>query len=683
MADLEKMIEEFTKLRDQISYHDVLYHQKSKPEIADAEYDKLKQKLVEMEGQLPGACVTQDGVGAAPDEKFSKIKHREPMLSLENAYDEQGVERFLSRIKRFLIEEEIEVFCEPKIDGLSFSAVYEDGRFVKAATRGDGFIGEDVTRNVATIKGFPRFLQDVQDRLEVRGEIYINNSDFLKLNKDNEFANPRNAAAGSLKQLDVSITANRPLKYFAYSLIGGKEKSQSEVLNRLESLGFCVNEHRSLTNNLSGMLEFYNKVYNCRYSLDYDIDGIVYKVNDLILQSRLGSTHKAPRSALAYKFSAVYAKTKLNKIFIQVGRTGVLTPVADLIPVNIGGVLVSRANLHNQDEIKRKDVREGDIVTIKRAGDVIPQIVRVDKGYRHADAPGFVFPEICPECGGKVQAEGAAIRCSEELTCKAQIIGKLSHFVSKGAFDIFGLGEKQIKFFYDLGLIKQIPDIFNLEERLNEFSLKEQPDWGERSIANLLNAIQNRRVITLDRFIFSLGIRFIGQVAAELLANYYVSYNNWYNSMIKLLSNDAEVGVGGVEKKIAKSFSDELVGIDGIGEKVAESLKSFFSKEHNIKMLKDLTDYLQILSVNSNSSNSVLNNKVIVFTGKLLTMSRGEAKVRAKALGAKVSSNLSAKIDYLVAGEKPGNKYKKAVELGVGILNEDQWYRMINSEVSE
>lgn len=650
MTDLEKMRE---KLQNQINYHNILYYQKSKPEISDAEYDELKKKLAAIE---PEAYATQDSVGAPPDERFSKVEHQEPMLSLENAYDEQGVEKFLSKIKRFLIADEIEILCEPKIDGLSFSAIYEDGKFVKAATRGDGFVGEDVTHNVATIKGFPKFLQGVQGRLEVRGEIYISNSDFLKLNENDEFANPRNAAAGSLKQLDANVTAKRPLRYFAYSLIGGAEKSQSEILNKLEALGFCVNEHQSLTSSLDGMLKFYNEVYNCRYNLDYDIDGIVYKVNDLVLQNRLGNTHKAPRSALAYKFSAVYAKTKLNKIFIQVGRTGVLTPVADLVPVNIGGVLVSRASLHNQDEIKRKDIREGDIVTIKRAGDVIPQIVKVDEGSRHTNMPEFVFPDICPECGSKVQIEGVAVRCPKEFNCKAQIVEKLKHFVSKDAFDIVGLGEKQIKFFYDLELIRQIPDIFILEERLKEFSLKEHHGWGEKSIANLLSAIQSRRVISLDRFIFSLGIRFIGQVAAELLANYYVSYDNWYNSMS---SNDVE-----------------LVGIDGIGEKVAESLKSFFSQERNIKMLNDLTAYLQILPVSSNSSDSFLNNKIIVFTGKLRAMSRGEAKVRAKVLGAKISSSLSTKTDYLIAGEDPGSKYKKAMELGVEILDEEQWNKL-------
>lgn len=657
MTNLEKMRE---KLQDQINYHNVLYHQKNKPEISDAEYDELKKKLAEIE---PEIYATQDSVGAPPDERFSKVEHQEPMLSLENAYDEQGVEKFLSKIKRFLIEDKIEILCEPKIDGLSFSAIYEDGRFVKTATRGDGFLGEDVTHNVATIKGFPKFLQGVQGRLEVRGEIYISNSDFLKLNENDEFANPRNAAAGSLKQLDANITASRPLRYFAYSLIGGAEKSQSEVLNKLEALGFCVNEHQSLTSSLDGMLKFYNEVYNCRYNLDYDIDGIVYKVNDLVLQNRLGNTHKAPRSALAYKFSAVYAKTKLNKIFIQVGRTGVLTPVADLVPVNIGGVLVSRASLHNQDEIKRKDIREGDIVTIKRAGDVIPQIIEVNRDSRLPNTPEFVFPGVCPECGSKVrQVEGeAAVRCPEEFACKAQIIEKLKHFVSKDAFDIVGLGDKQIEFFYDLDLIKQIHDIFTLEEKLDEFNLEEQSGWGKKSMAHLLNAIQSRRIITLDRFIFSLGIRFIGQVAAELLADYYVSYNNWYNSMIELSLDNTE-----------------LVGIDGIGKKVAESLESFFSKEHNIKMLNDLTACFQILPVSSNSSDSVLNNKIVVFTGKLLAMSRGEAKVRAKTLGAKVSSHLSAKTDYLIAGEKPGSKYKKAVELGVEILDEDQWHKVIS-----
>lgn len=660
-----QMKEELIKLQNQINYHNVLYYQKDNPEITDAEYDELKHKIAEIEKQLPEVDKAQESVGAAPDERFSKIIHQEPMLSLENAYDEEGVERFLSKVKRFLNTDLIEILCELKIDGLSFSAIYEDGKFVKAATRGDGFVGEDVTHNVATIKDLPKILQNVQGRLEIRGEIYISNSDFLKLNETNEFANPRNAAAGSLRQLDSSVTASRPLKYFAYSLLGTEDESQDSVLSKLKALGFCVNEHSFLAKNLNEMLKFYDEAYNYRYDLDYDTDGVVFKVNDFVLQNRLGNTNKAPRSALAYKFPARCAKTKLNRIFIQVGRTGVLTPVADLVPVNVGGVLVSRASLHNKDEIKRKDIREGDIVTIKRAGDVIPQVIEVDKDSRSADSVEFLFPEICPECGSAVsQIEGeAAIRCSGEFICKAQIIEKLKHFVSKDAFDIDGLGEKQIRFFYDFGLIRQIPDIFTLEKKLNEFNLQDQDRWGEKSITNLLDSIQNRRTIALDRFIFSLGIRFIGQGAAKMLANYYASYDYWYSSMNQLQTKEA--------------FS-ELEGIDGIGKKMSESLRSFFSEERNIQGLNDLAGHLKILPVKINSTNSTLSNKIVVFTGTLLTMSRREAKVRAESLGAKVSSNLSTKTDYLIAGESSGSKYKKALELGVEILTEDQWNERIN-----
>jgi len=653
----DKTKQEFADLQAQINYHDVLYHQKSKPEITDAEYDELKKKVAETTTEF------EDSVGAAPDERFAKVEHIEPMLSIDNAHDEQGVEKFLSKVKRFLNIDRVETICEPKIDGLSFSAIYENGVFVRAATRGDGHVGEDVTHNVATIQDFPKFLQSMEGRLEIRGEVYISNKDFAKLNVQNAFANPRNAAAGSLKQLDANITASRPLKYFAYSLIGGTSKNQHEVLSSLKTLGFCVNENQLITSTLEEMLEFYDKIYNCRYNLDYDIDGIVYKVNDLILQDRLGSTHKAPRSALAYKFPAMCAKTKLNRILIQVSRTGALTPVAELVPINVGGVLVSRASLHNQDEIKRKDIREGDIVTVKRAGDVIPQIEEVDKSIRSANAPEFIFPEACPECGSKVQRlEGEVVtRCSGEFTCKAQIIGKLKHFVSKDAFDIDGFGEKQIEFFYECGLIEQISDIFTLEEKLNKLDMKEEKGWGEKSIVNLLTSIRNRRVITLDRFIFSLGIRSIGQVIAELLANYYISYENWYLSMMKLSSDE-------------EAFS-ELLDIDSIGKGVAKCLELFFSEKRNIAVLNNLTSHLTILSVDVNNSNSIFSNKVIVFTGTL-TMSRNEAKARAKTLGAIVSSSLSTKTDYLVAGENSGSKYQKAQELGIEILNAEQWYNM-------
>ncbi|WP_253300098.1 NAD-dependent DNA ligase LigA [Wolbachia endosymbiont of Chironomus riparius] len=660
MSNSKKISQELASLQAQIKHHNILYHQKNKPEITDAEYDELKKKAIKIASDFGDV---QESIGAAPDDRFAKIEHTEPMLSLDNAYNEQDVERFLSKVKRFLNIDTLEIICEPKIDGLSFSAIYENGIFIKAATRGDGYVGEDVTHNVATIKNFPKFLHNTKGMLEVRGEIYISNEDFAKFNIQNEFANPRNLAAGSLKQLNANITANRPLKYFSYSLIGGTAKSQYQVLNDLKSLGFCVNDYHRVVNDLNGMLEFYNKIYECRYVLGYDIDGIVYKINDLILQDRLGNTHKAPRSALAHKFPAVCAKTKLKKIFIQVSRAGALTPVAELIPINIGGVLVSRASLHNQDEIKRKDIREGDIVTVKRAGDVIPQIVEVDKSFRSANSAEFMFPKTCPECGSKVQKKEAVARCSGEFVCKAQIIGKLKHFISKDAFDIDGFGEKQIEFFYNLGLIKQIPDIFTLKERLKDFNLGEKEGWGEKSITNLLKSIQIRKTIPLDRFIFSLGIKSIGQVISKLLADCYISYENWYSFMMKLTYSE-------------ETFS-EILKIDFIGKEMAKCLKQFFSDERNIEVLNNLTPHLQILSINVNN-HSIFSNKVIVFTGSL-TISRNEAKAKARSLGAIVGSSLSANTDYLIAGEKPGSKYKKALELDIKILNEKQWYEMIEN----
>lgn len=644
--------QELAKLQAQIAHHNILYHQKNRPEITDAEYDELTRKAREIESEF-------ESVGAPPDIRFSKIKHIEPMLSLDNAYNEEDVEKFLFRVKRFLNIEEVEIICEPKIDGLSFSAIYEDGIFVRAATRGDGHMGEDVTHNVATIKNFPKHLQGVKGRLEVRGEVYISNEDFVKLNVRNEFANPRNAAAGSLKQLNATITATRPLKYFAYSLIGREVKSQQEILSILRTFDFCVNKYQFITTSVKEMLEFYNKIYNCRHDLGYDIDGMVYKINDLTLQNRLGNTSKAPRSAIAYKFPAALAKTKLNKILIQVSRYGTLTPVAELTPINIGGVLVSRASLHNQDEIKRKDIREGDIVTVKRAGDVIPQIVEVDKHLRPQNTMKFLFPENCPECGSKIQqiTGEAIVRCPEEFICKAQIIGKLKHFVSKDALDIPSLGEKQIEFFYKLGLVKQFTDVFTLQEKLKELNFQDQEGWGEKSISNLLHSIESRKVITLDRLIFSLGIKSIGQVTAKLLANYYISYENWYSSMIKL-STDEE------------TFA-EILKINHIGKEAARCLKLFFSEKRNIEVLNKLVSYLQILSMNINSD-SLFSNKIMVFTGSL-KISRNEAKTRAKFLGAIVSSTLSSKTDYLIIGDKPGSKYKKALELGIKVLSEEEW----------
>ncbi len=580
------------------------------------------------------------------------MEHQEPMLSLEKT-DEQGVKNFLDKVRRSLNVHELEIICELKIDGVSFSAIYEDGRFVRAATRGNGNLGEDVTDNVKTIKDFPQVLPDVKGRLEVRGEIYIRNDDFLKLNEDNKFSNPRNIASGSLRQLNPEVTASRPLKYFVYYLIGGKENTQFEVLNRLKELGFCVNEHQCLTNNVDEMLEFYNKIYDNRSDLGYDIDGTVYKINNLQLQERLGNTSKAPRGAIAHKFPAAHGKTKIEKILVQVGRIGQLTPIAQLVPINIGGVIVTRANLHNKDEIERRDIREGDTVVVARAGDVIPQIVEVDESFRSPNAPKFVFPDTCPKCVGEVDDWEA--RCSGGDVCPAQQIGKLKYFVE--VLDIKGFGNKQIEFFYDLGLIRKISDIFALEEKLKNFNLSELKGWNEKSIFNLLNSVNSRKTITLEKFISSLGIRFVGPHVAKLLAKHYGSYENWYSA-----------------------DEEELMSIIGVGEKIIDSLISFFSEKDNVEMVKNLASQLKIEPVSANTSNSPLSGKIVVFTGKLLTMERKEAQAEAESLGAIVNSSVSPKTDFLVVGEKPGSKYKKAVELGIKILTEEEFNKLIMRE---
>ncbi|WP_339045728.1 NAD-dependent DNA ligase LigA [Candidatus Mesenet endosymbiont of Agriotes lineatus] len=662
MDNFEKIKEEFLDLKAKVKHYDTLYYTKNKPAVTDAEYDDLRVKLVEIEEkflQLKLMGSVQESVGSEPDSRFKKIQHKKPMLSLDNASNLQDIEKFCAKVKRFLNIDEVELLCELKIDGLSFAVTYENGALAYATTRGNGHIGEDVTANVATLKDLPKLL-NTGDTLEVRGEIYIDRNDFIDLNKDNEFANPRNAAAGSIRQLDPKITASRPLKYFAYSITNCKEETQYEILKRLKELGFCVSNNIAVVKTIDEIADFYNKIYSSRHSIDYDIDGLVYKVNSLKLQERLGSTSRAPRWAIAHKFPAMVAKTKLNKISIQIGRTGVLTPVAELVPVNIGGVLVSRASLHNKNEIERKDIREGDIVTVQRAGDVIPQIIEVDKSLRSNEVQKFVFPSSCPECGSNIcKTEGeVALRCKGEFYCKAQLIEKLKHFVSKDAFDIVGLGRKQIEFFYSNDLITQISDVFFLEEKIKDlnFPLETSNGWGKKSISNLFDAIKSRKTIDLYRLIFALGIKFVGQKAAKLLANYYNSYTNWYSAMKGLAI-------------------DDLISIDGIGKRTVSSIKSFFSEKHNIEVLDKLTSRLEILDSDYGNSNnkSELNGKTIVFTGSLLHMTRSEAKARAESLGVKVSSSLSTKTDYLIIGEKPGSKYKKAVELGVTILNEENW----------
>lgn len=676
---------ESEELKAQIKHHDKKYYQDDAPTISDAAYDELRKRLDTLEKLYP-QLITKDSptqkVGAKPLEKFAKVKHAKPMLSLGNAFSMEDVTDFLNKIKRFLGWEEgkeIEIFCEPKIDGLSFTARYENGNFVQAATRGDGEEGEDITQNISTIKTLPKKLSgEVPAILEVRGEVYLSHDEFERINKEklkNEeepFANPRNAAAGSLRQLDASITASRKLEYFVYGWGEVSElpwKSQSEAFKFFQSAGFVINKKTSLCKNLDEIEKYYNGIYVERPELDYDIDGVVYKVNDLQLQERLGFIARAPRWAIAHKFPAQQAKTKIEDITIQVGRTGTLTPVAELTPINVGGVMVKRATLHNKDEIERKDFRIGDTVIIQRAGDVIPQVVSVEMEKRPANSKPYKFPKICPVCGSPAICENdeAAIRCTGGISCGAQAIEALKHFVSRNAFDIEGFGEKQIELFWKMKLVHEPADIFLLEEKNKELNppIEEWEGYGEKSVKKLFEGINSRREIELNRFIYSLGIRHIGGENAKLLSKNYVSFQNFYNK--------------------AKNFSDfnspeyhELMEIDGIGEKVAESIAVFFQNKKHIELVDRLIAQIEIkdFEVISNT-NSPLSDKTIVFTGTLVKLTRNEAKAIAERLGAKVAGSVSAKTNYVVAGEDAGSKLKKAKELGVNVISEDEFLDLV------
>ncbi|MCE3232177.1 MAG: ligA [Rickettsiaceae bacterium] len=674
---------ELARLAGEIARHDMLYHTNDAPEITDAKYDKLRLRNEAIESRFPD-LVREDSpskrVGGTVSEQFNKVTHKVPMLSLANAFSRQDVEDFFDRVRRFLglsENETIEVFAEPKIDGLSFSARFENGKFVQGATRGDGTTGEDITNNLRCVVGFPSRLKNAPDILEVRGEVYMSHEDFLLLNKRQAekngkiFANPRNAAAGSLRQLDSSITAGRNLRYFVYGL--GEistplSDKQSGVTEAFGQLGFCTNPLAKIVKNTDELVEFYDDLYIMRPNLDYDIDGIVYKINRFDWQHRLGFVSRSPRWAIAHKFPAEQAKTILEKIVVQVGRTGALTPVARLTPINVGGVVVSNATLHNEDEIQRKDVREGDTVTIQRAGDVIPQIVGVDLEKRPKNSHKFIYPDTCPVCGSMaVREEGEAVRrCTGGLICRAQTVESLKHFVSRNAFDIEGLGEKQIEAFWSDGVITKAADIFYLEEsdKKSLGSIANREGWGKKSAENLFKAINDRRKISLDRFIYAIGIRFIGSTNARLLALNYGSFSNWRDSMLKAVSSESE------EYK-------ELMSIDGVGIKVANSIIHFFAEEHNIKAIDELASILTIEPLAAPKTDSPIAGKTVVFTGSLVKMTRAEAKAQAEGLGAKVGASVSKKTDYVVAGEDAGSKLKAAAELGVKILTEDEWLGMI------
>jgi DNA ligase (NAD+) len=650
------------------------YHTQNAPVMTDAEYDALRQEAEALLAAHPelGQAPELEEIGARPDQKFKKILHAVPMLSLDNVFAPEEFTEFCARIRRFLGLDNtpLEFVAEPKIDGLSISITYEKQKFRSAATRGDGIEGEDVTHNLLTLKSLPRTLpKDAPEKIDIRGEVYMTKADFLALNEaqDKKFANPRNAAAGSLRQLDPAITAQRKLSLFAYAQGESSTpvaKTHWEYLQKLKTWGFTVNP---LSEKIpeSSAENFQAKIGLERAQLPYDIDGVVYKLNELALQTRLGFAGRAPRWATAWKFPAERASTLLENIEIQVGRTGALTPRARLAPVNVGGVLVQYATLHNEDEIARKDVRIGDTVELQRAGDVIPQILGVLKRGEHTTP--YVFPTHCPVCNSLAvrDPDEAVRRCTGGLTCPAQVTERLIHFCSRGAFDIDGMGEKTIVEFHAAGLIKSAPDIFRLPEQ--EQNIAQREGWGKLSAQNLTTAIEARRTIPLARFIFALGIRRIGENNAKLLARHYGSYANWRKSMEEatLIGSDARL---------------ELGSISGIGPTIATDLAAFFAEPHNLHTLSELEKLLTVTDAASPStSNSPLAGKTIVFTGTL-TMARPEAKARAESLGAKVTESVSKKTDYVVIGADAGSKAKKAAELGLTTLTEDEFRAMAGLE---
>lgn len=663
------------------------------PQLIDAEYDALKLRNTAIEYRFPAlkrSDSPSNEIGAAPASGFGKITHALRMLSLSNAFEDTDVDDFDTSIRKFLgSDTAVQYTAEPKIDGLSLSIRYEKGTLIHAATRGDGETGENVTENAKTIEDIPHHIPNAPDVLEVRGEVYMSHADFEALNARHAarggkiFSNPRNAAAGSLRQLDAEITRARPLKFFAYAwgeLSAPLATTQMAAINTLKSFGFSINPLTKLCANPQDLVEHYHLIEEQRATLGYDIDGVVYKVDDLALQARLGFRSTTPRWAIAHKFPAELAWTRLEAIDIQVGRTGALSPVARLTPVTVGGVVVSNATLHNQDYIEGrdskgdeirdgKDIRVGDWVQVYRAGDVIPKIADVDVGKRTGNEVVFCFPTTCPECGSDaIREEGDAIhRCTGGIICPAQAIEKLKHFVSRGAFDIDGFGAKQVEQFYNDGWIKEPSDIFLLEERYGSGlqQLKNRDGWGAKSAQKVFDAIKDRRQIDLARMIFGLGIRHVGDSSAALLALNYGSWDNFETAM-----TNATVGEG--------KLWDELLAIDGVGAVMASSLVTAFHQDNERASIDRLAQLLTINDAKQPTNDSPVSGKIVVFSGTLEKMSRAEAKAKAESLGAKVSGSVSAKTDILVAGPGAGSKAKKAAELDILTLDEDGWLDLID-----
>lgn len=683
---------EHARLAALVAEANVHYFQEDAPTLSDAAYDALRRRLEAIEARFP-EFARPDGVaqkvGAAPASGFAKVRHRVPMLSLANSFSDEDVVDFVDRIRRFLdwpAEETLAITAEPKIDGLSCSLRYEDGVLIVAATRGDGAEGEDVTANVRTIADVPHRLTGRPPAiLEVRGEVYMSHADFAALNERQAadgkplFANPRNAAAGSLRQLDPSITARRPLRFFAYALGDVSEvpgDTQSAIVEALGRFGFSTNPLMKRCHDASELLAHWRLIEAQRATLGYDIDGVVYKVDRIDLQQRLGFVSRSPRWATAHKFPAEQATTVLRDIEIQVGRTGALTPVAKLNPVTVGGVVVSNATLHNEDEIARKDVRIGDTVIVQRAGDVIPQIVGAVVEKRPPDAVPFVFPDVCP-CSLKTPTqrettatgeEGAVRRCSGEFACPFQKIEHLRHFVSRRAFDIEGLGEKQIAFFFDNDdlPIREPAQIFTLRSRDsgNLKKLKDREGFGETSVRNLFDAIDARRSISLERLLYALGIRHVGETTARQLARAYGSWAAFNAAAHRIAEGDAD----------AKA---EMDAIDQIGETVVEAVGTYFGEEHNRAILARLLDQIAVEDAERPAAESPVAGKTVVFTGSLVRMTRDEAKAMADRLGAKVAGSVSKKTDLVVAGPGAGSKLDKAREFGIQIIDEDAWFTLV------
>jgi DNA ligase (NAD+) len=663
---------ELESLAKKIAYHDHCYYHLSKPEISDEAYDALRKRNEEIERLYPDLRRMDSPshrVGACPAPEFEKVKHRRPMLSLDNAFSTEDVANFFKKVRRFLKMTEdvaIDVMVEPKIDGLSASLNYQDGVFMLGATRGDGQEGENITANLRTIQDIPLILQgqEFPKNIDVRGEVYMSKADFEALNQERlqtgeaPFANPRNAAAGSLRQLDSSITAKRPLRFFAYTyeaLSGAEDQTQYACLDSLKKWGFATNSHNKLCKTIQDALGYYGQLEQMRETLPYEIDGLVYKINNLKLQNRLGTVGRAPRHSIAHKFVAEKAQTILQAIDVQVGRTGVLTPVAILDPVLVRGVVVSRASLHNEDELKRKDIRVGDTVIIQRAGDVIPQVLSCVVEKRPADALPFLFPTNCPVCDTPVvQIEEQVAKRCPNYSCAAQAVERLKHFVSRDAFDIDGLGEKIVEEFYRENLLKTPADLFSLKELMAD-SLPNRDGWGALSAQNLFAAIEKRQTISLERFIYALGIPQVGVTTAKLLAK---NYGTW--------------------EQIQSASQEDLMAIEGVGPIMAQEVRFFLDTPTIAHIITSLLEKIRVMPFeNTVTENSLLSEKTVVFTGTLATLGRQEAKAQAEKMGAKVSGSVSQKTSYVVAGDDAGSKLKTAQQLGVTILTEQQWLELV------